>query len=563
MHKAARAAVLAAAVLSAQTLKPGPQSVTILSAVDDTDQPYALYLPLHFDPARKYPLVISLHDEASNHRLNLSRVFGIANRMRPTSFATTRGLSPPLPVSGVMRETDAQAANGPFQPFPNVDFIVASPLARGTIGYQGIPETDVYEVLEDVKKRLPIDEDRVYLTGPSTGGGGALWLGLTRPDVWAAIAPVCPAPPPGTEELAGNALNVPVRLFQGALDPLVLADSVRKLRDEFQEAGVRVEYTEYPTVKHNAWEYAYRDASIFNWFARYKRERFPERVRYSTRSYKHRSAYWVELDGLTPGALATIDARLAGPNRIEVQTAGIDGFTLHLDGCPKCDPAGILSIAVDGVALKTRPKTALSFSRIGKDWKAVPYVRPDGAKGSGREGPISEAVSARHLYIYGTADAPDEQELARRRQQAERAADWQKPPIRVLLSMRVVSDAEVTDADLRTSNLVLFGTKTTNLLIARIASRLPLELNPGAADFGLLFVAPAGDRYVLVNSGLSWWTGAPQDALPFEVLPTFGDFILFKRSLKDVVVEGRFDRNWKLPAEEATRLAAAGVVQLR
>jgi len=66
-----------------------------------------------------------------------------------------------------------------------------------------------------------------------------------------------------------------------------------------------------------------------------------------------------------------------------------------------------------------------------------------------------------------------------------------------------------------------------------------------------------------VNSGLSWWTGAPQDALPCEALPAFGDFILFKRSVKDVVVEGRFDRNWKLPAEEATRLAAAGVVQLR
>jgi pimeloyl-ACP methyl ester carboxylesterase len=466
-----------------------------------------------------------------------------------------------VPVSGAIRETDAQAANGPFQPFPNVDFIVAAPLARGTIGYRGIPETDVYDVLDDVKKRLPIDEDRIYLTGPSMGGGGALWLGLTRPDVWAAIAPVCPAPPPGTEELAANALNVPVRLFQGALDPLVTADSVRKLRDRFQDAGVQVEYTEYPAVRHNASDYAYSDASIFNWFARFKRERFPERVRFSTRSYKHRSAYWVDLDGLTPGALASIDARLAGPNRFEVQTAGIDGFTLRLDGCPKCVQTGGMSFAIDGAALKVPLKSSLSFSKAGAEWKAAPYVRPDGAKGPGREGPIFEAVSARHLYVYGTADAPDAAELARRKQQAERAANWQKPPIRVLLSMRAVSDAEVTDADLRTSNLVLFGTKGTNLLIARIADRLPLALSPGAADFGLLFVAPAGDRYVLVNSGLSWWTGA--DALPFELLPALGDFILFRRSIKDVVVEGRFDRNWKVPADAATKLAAAGVMQLR
>ena len=263
--------------------------MTILSTVDDTVQPYVRYLPLHFDPARKYPLVISLHDEASNHRL-----ISAARSASPTVSAR-RALGREERTSRALPETDAQAANGPFRAFfPDVDFIVASPLARGTIGYQGIPETDVYDVLDDVKKRLPIDEDRVYLTGPSMGGGGALWLGLTRPDVWAAIAAVCPTPPPGTEELAGNALNVPVRLFQGALDPLVLADSVRKLRDKFQEAGVPVEYTEFPTVKHNAWDYAYRDASIFNWFARYKRERFPERVRFSTRSYKHRSAYWVE-----------------------------------------------------------------------------------------------------------------------------------------------------------------------------------------------------------------------------------------------------------------------------
>ena len=38
------------------------------------------------------------------------------------------------------------------------------------------------------------------------------------------------------------------------LDPLVTADSVRKLRDRFQDAGVQVEYTEYPAVRHNASE---------------------------------------------------------------------------------------------------------------------------------------------------------------------------------------------------------------------------------------------------------------------------------------------------------------------
>src|SRR4051795_12769231 len=79
------------AVLSlAQVYTPGPQVLTFLSDVDDTDQPYALYVPKHFDPQKKYPLVVSLHGEYSNHRLNLRRVFGRANRMGETAAEAPR-----------------------------------------------------------------------------------------------------------------------------------------------------------------------------------------------------------------------------------------------------------------------------------------------------------------------------------------------------------------------------------------------------------------------------------------------------------------------------------------
>ena len=41
-----------------QTLPAGPQVATFFSAVDDTEQPYGLYLPQGFNPGKKYPLVI-------------------------------------------------------------------------------------------------------------------------------------------------------------------------------------------------------------------------------------------------------------------------------------------------------------------------------------------------------------------------------------------------------------------------------------------------------------------------------------------------------------------------
>jgi enterochelin esterase-like enzyme len=540
--------------LAAQPYAAGPQVVTFRSDVDVTDQPYALYLPPRLEAGKKYPLVISLHGAMSNHRLNLRRVFGRGNRPG---------------------ETDAEATRY-FPPFRDVDFIVASPLSRGTMGYQGIPEKDVYDVIADVRRRFPIDEDRVYLTGLSMGGGGTLWLGLTRPDLWAAIAPVCPAVRRETEDLAPNALNVPVHLFHGDQDNSVPVEVSRRWQKLLLRLGGPVEYREYPGVRHNSWDDAYRDGAIFDWFGQFRRTRFPDRVRFVTRAYKYRTAYWVRVDGLTPGELATIDARFTGPNRIEVETTGLDGFTLHLDGHSKFSAGNALQVVVDGTVHKISVRKPLSFARApdrrgkGPAWKAALYTPGTNSKRPGLEGPIRDAVSGRHIYVYGTRNAGEE-ELRSRRAQAEQAADWSSLRLRLLLSLRVASDRDLDSADRDGANLVLFGNRETNALIARLAGSFPIELNPGAADYGLIFVAPAGDRYVVVNSGLPWWIGAEAAARQvmrfmspvYSALLNFGDYVLFKGSLANVVAEGRFDRNWKVPPSDAAKMLSTGAVQIR
>lgn len=60
----------------AQRLKPGPQDLPFFSKVDETDQPYAVYIPQNFNESKKYPLVIFLHGAWSDHRLDLRRDFG-------------------------------------------------------------------------------------------------------------------------------------------------------------------------------------------------------------------------------------------------------------------------------------------------------------------------------------------------------------------------------------------------------------------------------------------------------------------------------------------------------
>lgn len=530
-----------------QALEAGPQVLTFYSDVDDTEQPYALYLPPNFDASRRYPLVVSLHGAGSNHRLNLRRVFGKSN------------------AEG---ENDVEASRS-FPAWRDVDYIVVAPYARGTMGYQGVAEKDVLDVLADVKRRFPVDENRTYLTGLSMGGGGALWLGLTRPDIWAAIAPVCPAPPPGTEALAPNALNLPVRIFQGGADPVVRPETVRAWVRRFEESDVSIEYTEYPGVDHFSWVPAYAEGQIFEWFAQFERNPHPDRVRFVTDRFKYREAYWVRLDALTPGALATIDARFTTPNRIVVTTSGLDGFTLELAGHPRFASGRSLAVEIDGKGLELRAAGEASFSRRGDQWVVARAVAR--GKAPGVEGPMSEAIASRHIYAYGTLGDPSREELDARRAQAMKAAEWSvnRGPFwgRVMVFPRVVSDREVRPSDRADANLVLFGTRETNSIIAQLADSLPLHLTGAPERYGLAYVYPVEGRYVLVSSGLPWWqTGAGSPRSPFTsdvvafALAALGDYVLFEGSTDNVIAAGRFDASWRLPAADAERMVATGAV---
>ena len=529
--------------LAAAMLPPGPQVVTYRSSVDDSDQPYALYVPPAVDPGRAYPVVISLHGENSNHLMNLRQVFGKGPRPGETTDEGARYL-PRL---------------------PDVPFLVAAPLARGAVVAAGIVERDVYDMLADLKRRFPIDDDRIYLTGVSTGGGTALRLALTRPDVWAAVAAVCPVLPEGLDELLPNATNVPLRIYGGEFDPLVPASQLRDFQKRLLAAGVNVEYIEYPRVRHNAWDNAYRGGGIFEWFAARSRTRMPRQIHFRTRAYRLSSAWWIRIDRLTPGTPASIDASAVPGEPVTIATRNVDAFTVELRTS---------RIRIDGAVFTTRPAAALSFHRTPNGWRAGLSVPAAGDKRRGAEGPLARVITARHLYVYGTADNPPPGELERRRREAEAAATWSTATVPLRVSFPVVADRDVSPADAKSANLVLFGTAETNRLIARAGVGVPLALHPSAADYGLVCLAADNGRYLLINSGLPWWTGADQARRgaeprrrppypPWRVLETFADFIVFKGSLENVVAEGRLENDWSIPPAAAATIKATGAVQLR
>lgn len=532
-----------------QKLAQGPQVLTFFSDIDDTEQPYGLYIPKNYDPDKKYPLVIMLHGAGSNHRLALRRVFGKTNAEGETDVEATRY----------------------FPEWPDVDYIVASPYARGTAGYQSVAEKDVYDVLADVKKRFNIDEDRTYLTGLSMGGGGTLWIGLTRPDIWAAIAPVCPAPPQGTDELAPNATHFPVHFFHGEADPVVPVDVSRKWVQQLQDLGTTVEYKEYPGVQHDSWENAYQDGFIFDWFGQFQRNNYPERVRFVSSQYKYNKAYWVHFDELTPGTLASIDIQFTEPNRLKITTAELSAFTLQLAGHPKFNASRPVELTIDGKKVKAQVSDSLSLMKRNGKWAVEKFKAPEMAKKPGAEGPIREAFASRHIYVYGTADNPVEEELKARMDIATQAANWSvdRGPFlgRIMVFPRVVADKDVRPSDLESANLILFGTKETNSIIEKYSDRLPMQLDTTATSYGLFYIFPVDGHYVAVNSGLPWWSGAQTRGFRFipeqlGILSDLKDYIIFKDSAENVIAEGYFDKNWKVPEEDTSIIKSIDAVEL-
>lgn len=538
---------------SAQRLETGPQVLTFYSDVDDTEQPYAIYLPRNFDESRAYPLVVSLHGAGSNHRLNLKRVFGKTN---------TTG------------ENDVEASRY-FPEWRDVDYIVASPLARGTMGYQGVAEKDVLDMLADVERRFTIDPNRRYLTGLSMGGGGTLWIGASRPDLWAAIVPVCPAPPIETEPLAMNLLNVPVYIHQGDADPAVSPEATRAWVKRLEDLGVDVTYEEYPGVGHDSWTQAYADGRVFDWFDGHVRDPYPDRVRLNATRYEYAKAYWVRIDALTPGDLARVDARFMGLNSMSVETHGVRGITFILEGHPSATFGEMLDIDIDSQRLGVRVGETVSLHREAATWTPGAFQPAPTAKKAGEEGPIRAAVAERHVYVYGTADNPDPEEMEVRRLQAEKAADWSVYRGwfmgRIGVYPRVMSDRGVRQSDLDEANLVLFGTAETNTVMAQLADELPLHMTGGTDTHGLLYVYPVNGRYVLVSSGIPWWKPDPSaeggrfrfgGGLPALMFGEMGDFLLFEGHAGNRVVSGRFDTNWHLTSDAKEAFEASNIVRV-
>lgn len=125
------------------------------------------------------------------------------------------------------------------------------------------------ELLESLQKALPIDANRIYITGLSMGGYGT-WDALQRrPDLWAAAAPICGGGDPNGAKVMKD---IPIWVFHGDQDGAVKVQRSREMVEALKAAGGSPKYTEYPGVGHDSWTATYRNPEFYAWLFAQKKQ---------------------------------------------------------------------------------------------------------------------------------------------------------------------------------------------------------------------------------------------------------------------------------------------------
>lgn len=220
---------------------------------------YRLLRPAELEPGKRYPLVVFLHgagERGDNNQAQLvhgMREFAREDRRREFPAFV---LAPQCPQNEKWVEVpwDAPQHQQPEKP--------ASALGL------------CKELVDRLQSELPIDADRIYLTGLSMGGFGTFDAIARWPDRFAAAIPICGGGDTRQETVA-RFRELPLWVFHGAKDTIVRPERSREMVAALKEAGGTPRYTEYPEAGHDSWTQTFADEAVFGWLFSQRRAARP------------------------------------------------------------------------------------------------------------------------------------------------------------------------------------------------------------------------------------------------------------------------------------------------
>lgn len=201
------------------------------------DLKYVLYTPdAYKDSDEDFPLIVFLHG-AGERGTDLSKV----------------------------------SVHGPLQYIKEgnkINAVILAPQCPDGVYWQ---PHEVAALVKKVIKENRIDEKRVYLTGLSMGGYGVWATGGEYPELFAAMAPVCGAIYRPIYRNIAHIKEMPIWVFHGALDDVVLPENSNKMVKTLKEAGNDVKYTVYPFANHDSWTETYNNPELYEWMLAQKK----------------------------------------------------------------------------------------------------------------------------------------------------------------------------------------------------------------------------------------------------------------------------------------------------
>ncbi|MDP1561900.1 MAG: phospholipase [Pirellulaceae bacterium] len=122
----------------------------------------------------------------------------------------------------------------------------------------------VQQLIGSLLSELPIDRERVYLTGLSMGGYGGWDLLMREPDLYTAAVLICGGADchyAGLSKLARK----PLWVFHGDQDDVVPVTRSREIVTQLREQGGAPRYTEYVGGDHDSWTATYGNHEVLEW----------------------------------------------------------------------------------------------------------------------------------------------------------------------------------------------------------------------------------------------------------------------------------------------------------
>jgi predicted peptidase len=139
----------------------------------------------------------------------------------------------------------------PFDNF-NLDTIVTSPILE-----------TVYDILQDIITKYPVDKNRIYIMGYSMGGTGTWEFILRHPGLFAAAVPICGASDPTHAFLLQN---ISIWTFIGENDPHYKLSDTKEMVLKIKEFDKKeVKLTVFPNSGHAIWDRVFEDRIVLNW----------------------------------------------------------------------------------------------------------------------------------------------------------------------------------------------------------------------------------------------------------------------------------------------------------